>query len=401
MIYMYVPDQSVHCCITSPPYWGLRDYGVDGQIGLESTPDEYVSRMVDVFREVRRVLRDDGTLWLNLGDSYNNNASNQQGRGGSATGGVGGGDGQIGRHNKMVDSLKPKDLVGIPWRVAFALQADGWYLRSDIIWAKPNPMPESVTDRPTKAHEYVFLLSKSQRYYYDADAVREIGAGRERFGNWTTGRPCPDRNDNTRQDMERQTTRARRTVWNIATRPFPGAPFAVFPPDLVIPMVDSGTSERGCCQLCGTGWVRVTDRAVPPHIGRTVLSRIPPADKGHRHRKVGGQYQKWLDANPAKTVGWMPSCGCEAKEDEPGILIERPDEATDRYVYSPEPCTVLDPFAGSGTTGLVAVERGRSFIGIELNPEYADMARGRLEQATKQQRLDLTPAPKPEQTELL
>ncbi|MEY4095700.1 MAG: Bordetella phage vB BbrM, partial [Acidobacteriota bacterium] len=166
-----MPDESVQCCVTSPPYWGLRDYGHDGQIGLESTPEAYVGRMVEVFREVRRVLREDGTLWLNLGDSYANKGAKDS----SAVGGFTGERIRAGakgimdsRPREIPDGLKPKDLVGIPWRVAFALQADGWYLRQDIIWHKPNPMPESVTDRCTKAHEYVFLMAKSQRYYYDA-----------------------------------------------------------------------------------------------------------------------------------------------------------------------------------------------------------------------------------------
>src|SRR5690606_18145495 len=166
-----LPDRIVHTCVTSPPYWGLRDYGVPGQIGLESTPEEYVKKMVEVFREVRRVLRDDGTLWLNLGDSY---AGSGKGPSGKSAGVHATKDGRQTMNNRVVPyGLKPKDLVGIPWRVAFALQADGWYLRSDIIWHKPNAMPESVKDRPIKAHEYIFLLSKSPRYYYDADAIRE------------------------------------------------------------------------------------------------------------------------------------------------------------------------------------------------------------------------------------
>jgi DNA modification methylase len=159
---------SVQTCVTSPPYFGLRDYGHDGQIGLEPTPDEFVEALVGVFREVRRVLRDDGTVWLNLGDSYN-----ADGRKGRAHMGEGKNSGYSAWVNKTMNGTKPKDLLGIPWMVAFALRADGWYLRSDIIWSKPNPMPESVTDRPTKAHEYVFLLSKGPRYFYDADAVRE------------------------------------------------------------------------------------------------------------------------------------------------------------------------------------------------------------------------------------
>jgi DNA modification methylase len=163
-----LPDESVHCCVTSPPYFGLRDYGVDGQIGLEQTPEHFVERLVEVFREVRRVLRDDGTLWLNLGDSYAANRSYQVSP--TKWDGL-----DFGKSNasKVPDGLKPKDLIGIPWRVAFALQADGWYLRQDIIWHKPNPMPESVKDRCTKAHEYIFLLSKSPKYFYDSEAVKE------------------------------------------------------------------------------------------------------------------------------------------------------------------------------------------------------------------------------------
>ncbi len=167
-----LPDCSVQCCVTSPPYWGLRDYGVAGQLGLESTPEAYVARMVEVFREVRRVLRDDGTLWLNMGDSYATQKAERTRSQGRECGGPRD-KATILPRTSMPFGLKPKDLVGIPWRLAFALQADGWYLRSDIIWHKPNPMPESVRDRPTKAHEYVFLLSKSERYFWDQEAVRE------------------------------------------------------------------------------------------------------------------------------------------------------------------------------------------------------------------------------------
>jgi DNA modification methylase len=184
-----MPNQCVHTCVTSPPYWGLRDYGVDGQLGLEPTPEEYVQRMVEVFREVRRMLRDDGTLWLNLGDSYVSRPQNSDDKWIDPANPRKGGK----RCRTNVNELKPKDLVGIPWRVALALQADGWYLRSDIIWHKPNPMPESVTDRPTKAHEYIFLLSKSERYYYDHEAIKEPGVQDEwangfRGGAYTEGK---------------------------------------------------------------------------------------------------------------------------------------------------------------------------------------------------------------------
>jgi len=236
-----MPDNSIHCCVTSPPYWGLRDYGCPGQLGLEPTPEEYVAKMVTVFREVKRVLRDDGTLWLNLGDSYNGSG----GAGGDYNkGGLKEGQPKYGR--KFTDILKPKDLVGIPWRVAFALQADGWYLRQDIIWHKPNPMPESVTDRCTKAHEYVFLLSKSARYYYDADAIKEpsVEPPREREKNngesavetKMRGHDCNCGNDGTRN---------KRDVWTVATHPYPEAHFATFPPELIKPCIKAGCPEQG------------------------------------------------------------------------------------------------------------------------------------------------------------
>jgi DNA modification methylase len=246
--------------VTSPPYWGLRDYGEDGQIGLEHTPDEYVTRLVEVFREVRRVLRDDGTLWLNLGDSY------------AGSGAGGGTSGDLAHHmtniamsnrpttNKL-HGIKSKDLVGIPWRVAFALQADGWYLRSDIIWAKPNPMPESVTDRPTKSHEYVFLLSKSARYYYDADAIREGDTARA-SGNKT--RVIADGSG-----------RNARSVWTITTKPYAEAHFATFPPELPERCIKAGSQEGDTVldPFMGSG----TTAWVARHLGRhTVGTELNP-----------------------------------------------------------------------------------------------------------------------------
>jgi DNA modification methylase len=243
-------DESVNCCVTSPPYWGLRDYGHDGQIGLEETPEAYISKMVEVFREVKRVLRGDGTLWLNLGDSYAGPGCGPAGS--SATvGATLSGCQSVGRFDKTVVGLKPKDLVGIPWRVAFALQADGWYLRQDIIWSKPNPMPESVTDRCTKAHEYVFLLSKSSRYWYDADAVKEEDAGRAAgnvngFKNRQGTASFHVVSGGEGSDgWEPGTGRNRRSVWHIATQPFPGAHFAVMPQKLVEPCILAGCPEGG------------------------------------------------------------------------------------------------------------------------------------------------------------
>ena len=246
-----LPEQSVHCCVTSPPYFGLRDYGCDGQIGLEKTPAEYVAEMVKVFREVRRVLRDDGTLWLNLGDSYVANGSNQVPQTKCHTG-----SGYAGPNRNGNTGLKPKNMLGIPWRVAFALQQDGWYLRSDIIWSKPNPMPESVTDRPTKAHEYIFLLSKSARYHYEADAIREkcteesiARAARNSFPNEQRALSFPgqpsfrDRGEGT--ISLNANGRNRRSVWTIPTQPYGGAHFAAFPEKLIEPCILAGCPEGG------------------------------------------------------------------------------------------------------------------------------------------------------------
>ncbi len=233
-------EGSVQCCVTSPPYWGLRDYDVDGQLGLEKTPELYVEHLVAVFREVRRVLRDDGTLWLNLGDSYaSTSASGTQGQPGQRADRTFTAERMPAKTGAV---LKSKNLVGIPWRVAFALQADGWYLRSDIIWHKPNPMPESVTDRPTKSHEYLFLMSKNATYYYNADAIRESGVEPNRQRNDRVGgtheaaiRHSPG------GIMRASETRNKRSVWTVPTHPYPKAHFATFPPRLIEPCIKAGT----------------------------------------------------------------------------------------------------------------------------------------------------------------
>lgn len=283
------PDQTAHCCVTSPPYYGLRDYGVDGQIGLEESPAGFIARLVEVFREVRRVLRDDGTCWINMGDSYQ----------------------------------ADKQLMGMPWRLAFALQDDGWHLRQDIIWNKPNPMPESVRDRCTKAHEYLFLLSKSPRYHFDSAAIKEqsvsarmptptgwdtsVGAGSHgsyhrdgaargsrrnsfaRESKYTAGEHGQKAQHRPgRDDVDYSQTRNKRSVWTVATRGFSGAHFATFPPDLIRPCILAGAPRGGI---------------------------------------------------------------------------------------------VLDPFGGAGTTGLVAMQEGRRSILLELNPDYADLASRRLTDA--------------------
>lgn len=252
-------DESVQCCVTSPPYWGLRDYHVLGQLGLEPTPEEYVTNLVDVFREVRRVLKPDGTLWLNLGDSY---AGSGKGRNADGTrtdfsglsGASGGCIDGVQPIYKNIAGLKPKDLVGIPWRVAFALQADGWYLRSDIIWHKPNSMPESVTDRPTKAHEYLFLLSKRERYYYDAEAIAEpMNFPERRYNPDTAQQKCSKvgtrlqggLHDGRERYGNPDIGRNKRSVWTIATQPYLGAHFATFPEALVEPCILAGCPVGG------------------------------------------------------------------------------------------------------------------------------------------------------------
>jgi len=253
-----LPDESAHCCITSPPYWRLRDYGVEGQLGLERTPEEYVASLIDIFAEIRRVLRKDGTLWLNLGDSYI--GGGRGGKNGIPHGGIE--EKRSKRGTKwgaptgMVPGLKRKDLAGIPWRVAFALQADGWYLRQDIVWYKPNPMPESVTDRCTKAHEYVFLLTKAAKYYYNArDLAEPLQSDPASWGRHNKKDPGlqalspramfgPSRGGRDGTEWGNGKTRNRRSVWTIASQAYPEAHFATFPEALVEPMVMAG-SRRG------------------------------------------------------------------------------------------------------------------------------------------------------------
>lgn len=288
---------SVQTCVTSPPYWGLRDYGVDGQIGLESTPDAYIARMVDVFREARRVLRDDGTLWLNLGDSYAGSSTGadmppEPGHTRDDDGRVKTGVGEN-KHTRPKSGLKQKDLCMIPWRVALALQADGWWLRSVIVWAKKSPMPESVTDRPTSSWEPIFLLAKSERYFYDAEAVKEQTQDKE-YATVEKIRPTADGGPGfeIRGGLHNQEGgrpfRNQRNVWHLGPEPYAEAHFATFPTEI----------PRRCI-LAGS--------------------------------KIGD--------------------------------------------------TVLDPFNGSGTTGAVAVQHGRNYVGIELNPAYIELAKDRIGKA--------------------
>lgn len=247
----WLPSDSVDCGVTSPPYWGLRDYGIDGQLGLESTPEEYIGKLVEIFREFRRILRNNGTLWLNLGDSYCGTGNKKDYQDPKYKKGR---NGQTVAVSNKIKGLKSKDLVGIPWRVALALQADGWYLRQDIIWHKPNPMPESVTDRCTKSHEYIFLLSKRPKYYYDHEAIKEPAVtplnskARQSFGSTkklSDGvKAHTNRHGKSYRD-ERKNTKNKRSVWTVTTKPFRDAHFAVFPPDLIKPCILAGCPIGG------------------------------------------------------------------------------------------------------------------------------------------------------------
>jgi len=490
-------DGSVQCVVTSPPYWGLRDYGIEpsvwggedhehewkehiqpaangiihdggmsgetlsgssatrkskhssfcpcgawlGVLGLEPTIDLYIDHMVEIFGEVRRVLRKDGTVWLNLGDSYAANRSYQVTD--SKHINVGNNHGSI-----ITDGLKPKDLCGIPWRVALALQADGWWLRSDIIWSKPNPMPESVNGwrwerhrvkvsggnrgsesqksafnsrrpqqdhngkdfkssaawedcpgcsvcklndglvlrkgswRPSTSHEYLFMLTKSDNYFCDAEAVRETRSENTHSSGtkWmtdmtfkTTEPGSGNRNNRSFQsymrDQPQDSGRNLRSVWEMTTQPYPEAHFATFPESLPERCIMAGTSEKGCCRKCGSPWVRVMEKNqldesgsygsnTPGKHSRMFLDRDPQhSSKLKRQKKpTGGDND---DSFPSpKTIGWRPSCRCNAGD--------------------PVSCRVLDPFSGAGTTVLVADKLGRYGIGIDLKAEYSTMARNRV-----------------------
>jgi DNA modification methylase len=326
-----IPSGSVHCCVSSPPYWGLRAYGGgNSEIGHETTPDEYVGVMVDVYREVRRVLRDDGTVWLNLGDSYVGGNNTNVG-GNSNFGGQPGREGMGDTAKAKWKGLPQKNLVGIPWRVALALQADGWILRADIVWAKRSCMPESVRDRPTRSHEFVFLLAKTADYYYDSVAIQEPAVS-----EWTfTQKSRIQRvtasggalSGGTGEVPSVGNIRNKRDVWTLGPEPFQsddGEHFAVMPTALVEPCILAGTSQWGACGECGEPFRRIA-----------------------------------LGDDDAATVDWETRCG-----------HDRENRA---------PCLVMDPFTGSGTTGVVAMRYGRRFWGSELNPAYARLARNRIE----------------------
>lgn len=404
-------DNSVHQVVTSPPYWSQRDYGVPpsvwgglpacehdwgtplkihkggpqgvsgersdrdvsaqnaaqdtkagrfclkcgawlGCLGLEPTPGLYVAHIVEIFREVRRVLRSDGTLWLNLGDAYAN-----VGKHGGKTGGKHRaelhGNTSVGREKRDY-GLKPKDLCNIPHRVVMALQADGWWHRDTIIWSKPNCMPSSVTDRCTTSHEYVFLLTKKRLYFYDADAIREpaTSSGGASFGKQdhsAEGTGAQSRKLASPEERNHPLGRNKRSVWKISTQSFKGAHFATFPVKLVLPCIKAGTSEKGVCPTCGSPWKRVVERT-----RMEVRASARQTEHGNRTYCTGTMTK----APTAVTTHWLPTCKCPPAD--------------------PIPATVLDPFSGAATTGMACLELGRSYVGVEPKFDYLEMSRARL-----------------------
>ena len=398
-----LPDNSVDCCVTSPPYWGLRNYGVEGQLGLEATPELFIEKMVEVFAEVKRVLKSTGTCWLNIGDSYagsGKGAATHPGTNGQWKQGTNKGTHNKALHNFKSDSIKAKDLVGIPWMLAFALRADGWYLRQDIIWAKPNPMPESVTDRCTKAHEYIFLLTKSNRYYYDSEAIKEASKNPQddirRIEKATiNGKSTPDELKNgirknpsvggkkhknledkgqqlhsihrTRNEHGNEFISAKsnkRSVWTICTEAFSEAHFATFPQRLIEDCIKAGSSEYGCCVECGKPWERIIEKQ--SHYDHTTTKIGKSKDGPYSSQTGNGSGTHDVRHGvmvSSETTGWQATCKCRLAGD-----LQVPVS----------PSVILDPFSGAATTFLVAKKLNRNAIGIELNTEYIKLSERRL-----------------------
>lgn len=360
-------DGSVQTCVTSPPYFGLRDYGMEGQTGLEATPAEFVARLVEVFREVRRLLRADGTLWLNLGDSYASNAggySDTGSRGTSSCPSIGAGTMAAvvkGHLRRPPAGLKPKELIGIPWRVAFALQEDGWYLRQDIIWAKPNPMPESVKDRCTKAHEYMFLLSKSPDYYYDQDAIREPAAPSS-IARWA-------------QDVESQagsdrvpgkTNGAMKAVGGHTRRGGSGRSGMAYP-----------ETRQSVLDGIDIEALRTEQRSRRDTFARTgaVAEHVMPGQSAAQHRADREEDTFDIASRNKRSVWTVPTMPFKEAH-----FATFPERLIEPCVLAGAPAggVVLDPFMGAGTTAVVAERLGRRWIGCELNPEYAAIAEARI-----------------------
>lgn len=432
-----LPAGSVQCVVTSPPFFQLRDYNTgeweggddecdhliprgslntgfnerfgkpsgerkqegmkeeqfqdrclkcgafrtDAQIGLEDSPQGYVDSMVEVFREVWRVLRDDGVVWLNLGDCYAGGAGGRSDSGRS----IWGAGTHTNKHDgkriprKLSGDLKVKDLIGIPWMVAFALRDEGWYLRQSIVWAKPNCMPESVKDRCTRSHEMIFMFSKQSQYYYDHHAIKEpigdsmkrsiekgprITEGYKHDSDTRMGKSSGNHAFSRRDSLDRIAAgRNKRDVWTVPPSPYPDAHFAVYPPDLIEPCILAGTSAKGCCADCGAPWERQVSRQATPQDSRLV--QVGGMEISHPNPKRGGQRVTSSGTVPSyqaaekETMGWVPSCGC--------------------LIGPTKPCVVLDPFGGSGTTAGVALKHGRNAILCELNAEYAELIPSRIQ----------------------
>lgn len=321
-------SDSIHCCVTSPPYWGIRDYGDNRQYGLEETPQKYIESLVKVFRELRRVMRHDSVLWLNMGDTF---LSSQKGSGGrrsrlnvkrdengyeikNSTGNV---RMPVRKFDIKKIGLPEKSLLGIPWRLAFALQDDGWILRQDIIWNKKSTIPESAEDRCTRSHEYIFMFTKSKKYFFDSESIRE-------------------------PDKDNLTGRIKRSVWTVNTNKSYFKHRAIMPLELADICIKAGASEKGCCVKCGSPLKRIVDKNLPPIDFYTIRNKV----------------KEWKIHNKRKTIEWTPSCNCNTTE----------------YI----PCTVIDPFCGSGTTIISALNNNCNGIGIDLNEEYIKIAEERV-----------------------
>jgi DNA modification methylase len=381
-------EQSVHSVVTSPPYWALRDYGVPGQLGLEATPEAYIARMVEAFAEVHRVLRDDGTLWLNIGDCYAADT-----KWGGSSGGKNLAAGGVNRERRYT-GLKSKDLVGIPWMLAFALRSWGWYLRAEIVWAKGvsfcdayagSVMPESVRDRPTRSHEQVFLLTKQPRYFYDAEAVREQGVfpagtlaakgsgtreGNRRSTsqkqNGTGNRRVAGLNERYFGSKETETdgyavydgTRNLRTVWTITPKPFTEAHFATFPPELVVPCIKAGTSEKGVCAVCGAPWKRLIEKEPIPEDVRADFEAARQRSADDHGRSDGFTTRRPNFQRGRGETTWQRTCEHDAAETVPAV--------------------VMDCFSGAGTVGAVCAGLQRWYVGIEINQGYVQIAERRI-----------------------
>lgn len=377
-----MPDKHFQMCVTSPPYWNLRDYRVKGQIGREKTPQAYIRKLVKVFREVRRVLRDDGTLWVNMGDIHVGSGAGRQGFAGVMAGRRVGAARERNRHVRP-KGLKDKDLVGLPWMLAFALREDGWWLRRDIIWEKDNPMPESAKDRPSLQHEYIFLLSKRKKYFYDAEAVKEPATSSGRpgkhdfaIGGWAHGKDVSHATIDHTGKEERSSGvyprkvpngqvlyRNKRSVWHMSTVPYLEAHFATFPPALPRTCIAAGSSPRACGK-CGAPDRRVVLRRI---VDRTELPTDhpeyrPTKSEGPKEYAGEGQTGAGRRYSITRTLGWKPACR------------HYDDWGTGK-------CHVLDPFAGAATTALETLSAGRDATLIELSPRYVDMQVRRIVQS--------------------